>query len=188
MPAKPRLTGKASAAWIMRPICQGPGVQVVAKVPCAGPVPPPSIEVMPDISASSTCCGQMKWMWVSKPPAVRILPSPAITSVPGPMTMVDVRLDVGIAGLADGGDAAALDADVGLDDAPVVEDQRVGDDGIDRALPVGDLALAHAVADHLAAAELHLLAVGGEILLHLDDESVSASRTRSPVVGPNMSA
>ena len=72
----------------MRPRCHGPGVQVVAKVPCAGPVPPPSIEVTPDISASSTCCGQMKWMWVSKPPAVRILPSPAITSVPGPMTMV----------------------------------------------------------------------------------------------------
>ena len=30
----------------------------------------------------------MKWMWVSKPPAVRILPSPAMTSVPGPTTMV----------------------------------------------------------------------------------------------------
>jgi hypothetical protein len=30
--------------------------------------------------------------------------------------------------------------------------------------------LPHAVADHLAAAELHLLAVGGEILLDLDDE------------------
>ena len=57
-----------------------------------------------------------------------------------------------------------------LHDAPVVEDQRIGDDGVDRALPVGDLALAHAVADHLAAAELHLLAVGGEILLDLDDE------------------
>ncbi len=69
-------------------MCHGPGVQVVAKVPCAGPVPPPSIEVMPDISASSTCCGQMKWMWVSKPPAVRILPSPAIASVPGPITML----------------------------------------------------------------------------------------------------
>ena len=26
------------------------------------------------------------------------------------------------------------DADIGLDDAPVVDDQRVGDDGIDRAL------------------------------------------------------
>ena len=30
--------------------------------------------------------------------------------------------------------------------------------------------LPHAVADHLAAAEFHLLAVGGEILLDLDDE------------------
>src|SRR5499427_2588900 len=60
LPAKPRFTGRPSAAWIMRPMCQGPGVQVVAKVPCAGPVPPPSMEVMPDINASSTCCGQMK--------------------------------------------------------------------------------------------------------------------------------
>src|SRR5262249_22931305 len=59
LPAKPRLTGNPSAAWIMRPICHGPGVHVVAKVPCAGPVPPPSIEVTPDISASSTCCGQI---------------------------------------------------------------------------------------------------------------------------------
>ena len=31
----------------------------LAKVPCAGPVPPPSMEVTPDISASSTCCGQI---------------------------------------------------------------------------------------------------------------------------------
>ncbi|MGY4282258.1 hypothetical protein ACVWXO_001478 [Bradyrhizobium sp. LM2.7] len=41
-------------------MCHGPGVQVVAKVPCDGPVPPPSIEVTPDISACSICCGQMK--------------------------------------------------------------------------------------------------------------------------------
>ena len=88
LPAKPRFMGNASAAWIMRARCHGPGVQVVALVPAAGPVPPPSMEVMPAISASSICCGQMKWMWVSKPPAVRILPSPAITSVPGPMTIV----------------------------------------------------------------------------------------------------
>ena len=82
----------------------------------------------------------------------------------------DVRLDVGIAGLADRGDAAVLQADVGLDDAPVIDDQRVGDDGIDRAFLVGDLRLPHAVADHLAAAELHLLAVGREILFDLDDQ------------------
>ena len=154
----------------MRWMCQGPGVQVVAKVPVAGPVPPPSIEVTPDISASSICCGQMKWMWVSKPPAVRILPSPAITSVPGTDDDGDAGLDVGIAGLADGRDEPVLQADVGFDDPPMVEDDRVGDDGVDGAARARRLRLAHAVADHLAAAELHLLAVSGEILLDLDDE------------------
>ena len=47
---------------------------------------------------------------------------------------VDAGLDVGIAGLADAGDAAVLQADIGLDDAPMVEDERVGDDGVDGAL------------------------------------------------------
>ncbi len=60
LPRKPRFIGNASAASSMRWMCQGPGVQVVAKVPVAGPVPPPSIVVTPDISASSICCGQMK--------------------------------------------------------------------------------------------------------------------------------
>ena len=52
----------------------------------------------------------------------------------GPDDDVDARLDVRIAGLADLGDPAVGDRDVGLDDAPVVDDQRVGDDGVDRAL------------------------------------------------------
>ena len=82
----------------------------------------------------------------------------------------DARLNIRISRLADRADKTFLDRDVGLDDAPVVDDQRVGDDGVGRALLVGHLRLAHAVADHLAAAELHLLAIGGEILFHLDDE------------------
>ncbi len=32
----------------------------------------------------------MKWMWLSMPPAVRRLPSPAIASVVGPTTMPGV--------------------------------------------------------------------------------------------------
>ena len=48
--------------------------------------------------------------------------------------MVDARLHVRVAGLADAGDAAVAQADVGLDDAGVVDDQRVGDDGVDGAL------------------------------------------------------
>ena len=64
------------------------------------------------------------------PPAVTIMPSPAMISVPAPMRYGDARLDVGIARLADRPDAAVLDADVGLDDAPVIDDQRVGDDRV----------------------------------------------------------
>src|SRR5579862_6444277 len=79
-------------------------------------------------------------------------------------------LDVGIAGLADRRNFSFLYADIGLDYAPVVEDQRVGDDGVDGALFFGHLRLAHAVADHLAAAEFHLLAVNGEVFFDLDDE------------------
>ena len=85
---KARFIGNASAACSMRARCQGPGVQVVADVPLAGPVPPPHMVVTPEASASSICCGQMKWMCASTPPAVRILPSPAMISVPGPMMMV----------------------------------------------------------------------------------------------------
>src|SRR6185369_2245135 len=59
----------------------------------------------------------------------------------------DIRLDVRIAGLADRGNAALLEADVGFHNAPVVDDQRVGDYGVNGALFVGDLRLAHAVAD-----------------------------------------
>ena len=51
-----------------------------------------------------------------------------------------------------------------------VDDERVGDHGIDRAASPRHLRLPHAVADHLAAAELHLLAIGGEVLLHLDEQ------------------
>ena len=113
---------------------RAPGVHVVALVPVAGPVPPPMNVVTPLAIASSACCGQMKWMCASMPPAVRISPSPAIASVVTPTTMPggDAGHHVGVAGLADAGDAAALDADVGLADAGPVDDERVGDDAVER--------------------------------------------------------
>src|SRR5262249_58811666 len=79
----------------------------------------------------------------------------------------DVGLNVGITGLADRRDAAAFQADVGFDDPPVVADQRVGDHGIDRAGFVRALALTHAIANHPATAEFHLLALSAKILLTL---------------------
>src|SRR5450830_13224 len=81
----------------------------------------------------------------------------------------DIGLDVRITGFADARDLAALDADVCLDDTPVVDDHGVGDDGVHDVFIVA-LRLAHAVADHLAAAELHFFAVDREILFNLDEQ------------------
>ena len=83
------------------------------------------------------------------------------------MAMVDVGLDVRVAGFADRGDAPVLEADVRLDDAPVVDDQRVGDQGVDD-FGGQQLALALAVADNFAAAEFHFFAIGGEVFFHFD--------------------
>src|SRR5690606_31016057 len=43
---------------------------------------------------------------------------------------VDVGLRVRVSGLADAGDPAVLEAHIGLVDAGMVDDQRVGDDGV----------------------------------------------------------
>ena len=56
---------------------------------------------------------------------------------PRPDDDVDAGLGVGVAGLADLVDAPVAQADVGLVDAGPVDDQRVGDDGVDRAAPRG---------------------------------------------------
>ena len=114
-------------------MCQGPGVQVVAMVPAAGPVPPPSMVVTPLIE---------RLLDLLRADEVDVRVDAAggdDVALAGDHLGaradddVDAGLDVGIAGLADGGDAPVPDADVGLDDAPMVEDQRVGDDGVDRA-------------------------------------------------------
>ena len=84
----PKFNGNASSGLEHARHVPGPGVHVVAHVPAAGPVPPPIIVVTPDMSASSHCCGQMKWMCESMPPAVAMQPSPAMISVPGPITIV----------------------------------------------------------------------------------------------------
>mmetsp|Transcript_38912 Transcript_38912/g.67896 ORF Transcript_38912/g.67896 Transcript_38912/m.67896 type:complete len:325 (-) Transcript_38912:22-996(-) len=80
-PVNPKFMGYSSVAWSMERRWAGCGVHVVARVPWAGPVPPPSRVVSPLASASSTSRGQMKCTWVSTPPGVRSSPSPAIASV-----------------------------------------------------------------------------------------------------------
>ena len=116
------------------------------------------------------------------PPAVAIRPSPAMTSVPGPMTMSTPGCVSGLPALPMRR-CVRPDADVGLDDTPVVDDEGVGDDRVDAPGAAG-LALAHAIANALAAAETDLLAEDGVVALDLDPQGGIARRTRSPVVGP----
>ena len=68
----------------------------------------------------------MRWTWQSTAPAVRIRPLPARISVAGPMTSAGSTPSMmsGLPALPIADDAAVADADVGLDDAPVVEDRR----------------------------------------------------------------
>ena len=154
----------------MRARCQGPGVQVVAAVPVAGPVPPPIIVVMPEAQRLVDLLRADEMDVAVDAAGGEDLALAGDDLGARADDDVDARLHVRVAGLADPGDAAVRDPDVGLDDAPVIDDQRVGDHGVDRALGLASLRLAHAVADHLAAAELHLLAVDGEVALDLDDQ------------------
>ena len=154
------MTGSGSIASSIRARYQAPGVTVVAFVPSAGPVPPPISVVTPEPSASATICGQMKWTWQSIAAGGEDL---AVAGEHlGARADDEVRVDavhgVGVAGLAERDDPPVADADVGLDDAPVVEDDRAGDDQVGGALGPGRPALAHRLADHLAAAEHRLVA------------------------------
>ena len=82
----------------------------------------------------------------------------------------DAFLDVGVAGFADPNNAAILEADIGLDDAPPIKNQGIGNHGVNGSPSPRGLGLAHAIANHLPAAEFHLIAVGGEVLFHFEDE------------------
>ncbi|MNY02071.1 hypothetical protein D3C86_1346280 [compost metagenome] len=80
------------------------------------------------------------------------------------------RLRIRVSRLADGVNAAVLQAHIRLVDAAMVDDHHIGDDGIDRPFGPRRLTLAHAVANDLAAAEFHFLAIGRVVLLDLDEE------------------
>ncbi len=52
----------------------------------------------------------------------------------------------------------------------MINNERIGDDRIHCTLRTGGLRLAHAIADHFAAAEFHFLAIDGEVFFDLDEK------------------
>ena len=85
----------------------------------------------------------------------------------------DSVLDQRISRVTDPGDATVLDPDVGLDYAlNGIENQRVSQDEVERVGIKCQRRLAHAIANHLSAAEFDLVAVattfGDQVALDLD--------------------
>lgn len=65
-PVKPKFKGSSSVACNINFICAGAGVQVVARVPSAGPVPPPTNVVIPTNKGKTKLCkkqGRRKIQW-----------------------------------------------------------------------------------------------------------------------------
>ncbi len=107
----------------MRAMCQAPGVQVVALVPVAGPVPPPS---MRGDARNKRLLDLLRADEVD----VRVhaaggqdLALAGDRLGAGADDDVDAGLRVGVAGLADAGDPPVLQPDIGLDDPPMVDDR-----------------------------------------------------------------
>ena len=81
---------------------------------------------------------------------------------------VHIGLRIRIARLANRGNPPTAKPDIGFHHAPMIQDQRIGDDRIHRAIGACHLRLTHAIANHLAAAEFHFLTIGGQVALNLD--------------------
>ncbi len=92
--------------------------------------------------------------------------------------------DIRVAGLAERDDPAVSDADVALEDAPVVEDDRVRDHQVGSAFGPRGRALEHRLADRLAAAEDGLVAADALVPLDLDPEVRVGEPDPVAVVGP----
>ncbi len=118
----PCRTGRCSSGRRRRPgscapMCQGPGVQVVASVPCAGPVPPPSMVVTPRHQRFLDLLRADEVDMRVEAAGGEDLALAGDDLGAGADDDGDAGLGVRIAGLADGGDAAVLQADIGLVDA-----------------------------------------------------------------------
>ena len=85
--------------------------------------------------------------------------------------VVNAGHHVGVAGFADADDAAVLDADISLEDAGVIDDQGVGDQQVQRVGLRDSGGLAHALAEHLASAELALVPVDRVIVFDLQHQA-----------------
>ena len=87
---------------------------------------------------------------------------------------VNAGLGVWVASFADGCNAIAFEANVSFHNAPVVNDEGIGEHAIHGAFCIGALRLRHAIANGFAATKLHFFAVAtglqSEIFFYLNNQ------------------
>src|SRR5262245_21392164 len=79
-------------------------------------------------------------------------------------------LDVRITCFTYSGDPSVLDTEIGLDNSPVVENERISDYRVDCSFVTRTLRLPHAVANNFPAAELRLFTIRCTVLFYFDNE------------------
>ena len=187
LPRNPKFIGSASVACSISSTCRAPGVQVVALVPVAGPGA---------AADERRHAARERLVHLLRADEVDVRVDPAgreDQALAGDRFRRDaddhsVRHaghHVGIAGLADAGDAPVLDADVGLADAGPVDDERVGDDAVERVdrrgrRRPGPCRRAALCRRRTCTRRRRRVASCSTSATR----PVSPSRTRSPVVGP----
>jgi hypothetical protein len=82
----------------------------------------------------------------------------------------DSRHHIRIAGFPDSGDAPAFHPNVGFVNAGPVDDDRVGDHEVERAIVADACRLPHAVTQHFSATELAFVAIARMVTLHFGDQ------------------
>src|ERR1700756_416379 len=87
----------------------------------------------------------------------------------GPNNDVHAGLNIRISRFADSSNPAVLNADIGFDDPPMIQDHSIRDDRINSIFGRA-LGLPHAIPDDFTAAELHLFPVNREVFFDLDYE------------------
>lgn len=82
----------------------------------------------------------------------------------------DEGMSIGIEWIEDEGDEKVEKKDIRIVDEDMVEDKRIGDEGVNRELGEGKMDMENKVEDKIEEEEIKLIEIGGEVEIELDDE------------------
>src|SRR5215467_12781758 len=87
---------------------------------------------------------------------------------PRPDDYVDSRLHIWIPRFSYCSNSSVLNGNIPFHNSPVVENERIGYNGVDGPFTARALRLSHSVANDLSASKLHFLAIRRKVLFNLN--------------------